>query len=136
VKKWRKRFVNRRITLDKDLRSGKPPWSDLCESLRALIDETPFISCKHMYSKLQIPKTTCLRVLHEDLRFRKMLSKVGSTFDDGERGPVSGHICWGLSWGRAPYQRTNFEHLLIRDELWSYSEYRHYSAWAPSKATL
>jgi transposase len=25
VKKWRKRFVNRRITLDKDLRSGKPP---------------------------------------------------------------------------------------------------------------
>jgi hypothetical protein len=44
VKKWRKRFANGRITLEDDSRSGRPPGIDLCESLRALIDETPYIS--------------------------------------------------------------------------------------------
>jgi transposase len=71
VKKWCKRFVNGRITLEDDPRSGRPPRSNLCESLRALVDENPFISCKRMCQKLRIPKTTCLRVWHEDPGFRK-----------------------------------------------------------------
>jgi transposase len=58
VKKWRKRFVNVRITLEDDPRSGRPPQCDLYESLRALIDESPFVSCKRMCQKLRIPNTT------------------------------------------------------------------------------
>jgi hypothetical protein len=71
MKKWRKRFVNGRIALEGDPRSTRPPRSDFCESLRALIDESPFLSSKRICQKLRIPKTTCLRVLHEELGFRK-----------------------------------------------------------------
>jgi transposase len=31
VKKWRKRFINGRRTLEDDPRSGRPPRSDLCD---------------------------------------------------------------------------------------------------------
>jgi hypothetical protein len=71
VKKWRKRFVNRRITLVNDPQPGRPPRNDCCESLRTLTDETSFISFKRTCQTLRIPKTTCLRVSHEDLGFRK-----------------------------------------------------------------
>jgi hypothetical protein len=71
MKKWHKRFVNVRITLEDNPRSGRPSRSDLCESLWDMIDETPFISCKRMCQKLRIPKTTYLCVLQEDLWFRK-----------------------------------------------------------------
>jgi hypothetical protein len=36
---------------------------------------------------------------------QKMLFKVDSTFDDGERGTVSGYIFQGTPSGRAPCQR-------------------------------
>jgi hypothetical protein len=71
VKKWRRRLVNKRIILKDDLRSGRPPRSGLYESLWALVDEAPFISCKGMCQKLLLPKATCLRVLQEVLGFRK-----------------------------------------------------------------
>jgi transposase len=48
VKKWCKRFINGRIALKDDVRPGRPPKRDLCESLRVLTDEAPFISCKRM----------------------------------------------------------------------------------------
>jgi hypothetical protein len=48
VKKRRKRFVNGRITLEDDPQLGRPPRNDLCESLRAIFDEIPIISCKYM----------------------------------------------------------------------------------------
>jgi hypothetical protein len=71
VKKRRKRFANRRISLEDNSESRKPAQSDLCESVRAFIEESLFITCKHTCQKLQIAKTTCLRVLHEHLGFRK-----------------------------------------------------------------
>jgi hypothetical protein len=71
VKKWRRQFVHGKIGLKDDPRSGKRPRSDLCESLQVLVDQTFFISCKCMCQKLRIAKTTCLRVLYEDLGFRK-----------------------------------------------------------------
>jgi hypothetical protein len=41
AKKFRKQFVNRRITLEEDPRPVRPPRNDFRESLRALVDETP-----------------------------------------------------------------------------------------------
>jgi hypothetical protein len=73
VKKWRKRFVTGRITLEDNPRSGRRPRSDLCESPWALIDEITLISCTCMCQKLWIPKTTCLCVLDEDLVFKNTI---------------------------------------------------------------
>jgi transposase len=56
VKKWCKQFANGRITLKGDPRPRRSPGSDLCEALRALINETPFLSCKRMCQKLQIAR--------------------------------------------------------------------------------
>jgi hypothetical protein len=71
LKKWRKRLANRRITPEDGPRSGRPPQSDVSESLRALIEESPFISCRRMRQKLPTAKTTYLRILHENIGFRK-----------------------------------------------------------------
>jgi hypothetical protein len=71
LNKWHNRFVNGRITLEDNSQSEKSFQSNFCEFLRSLIEETPFISCKRMCQELRIPKTTCLRLLHEDLGFRK-----------------------------------------------------------------
>jgi hypothetical protein len=46
VKKWCNRFVKRRIDLEDDTRSRGPSQSDLCESVQALIQDSPFITCK------------------------------------------------------------------------------------------
>jgi hypothetical protein len=75
VKKWHNRFANARFTREYDPQSGRPPQSDLCESLRTLVDEAPFISCKYMRQKLRIPKTTCVCILHQGLWFRKCCLK-------------------------------------------------------------
>jgi hypothetical protein len=57
VKKWRKCFANGRITLGDDPRSGIPPESDMTESMRALLEEIPLVSCKRMCQKLRISKS-------------------------------------------------------------------------------
>jgi hypothetical protein len=71
VKKWRRHFTNGRVALEGDPRSERPPHSSLCESVRAFIMKNPFISGMRMCQKLQITKTTCLGVRHENLGFRK-----------------------------------------------------------------
>jgi hypothetical protein len=47
---WKKELlsVNGKIALEDDPGSGRPPRSDFCESLQALIDEIPFISWRRM----------------------------------------------------------------------------------------
>jgi hypothetical protein len=134
-KKWHKRFVNGRITLQDDPRSGRPPRSDLYESLRALIDESPFISCKRMCQKPQIPKTTCLRVLHEDLGFRKCYLRWVS--DSMTRNEAQSRVTFTeeLLEVVRHAKETNFELLLTGDESWFYYEYPHEWAWALSRAT-
>jgi hypothetical protein len=74
VKKRRTRIANGRITLEGDPRSGRPRQSDLSESVRALIEESPFFLCKRMSQKLRIAKTTCLHVLHENFDSESVLS--------------------------------------------------------------
>jgi hypothetical protein len=71
VKKWHRWLVNGIIKLEDDPWSERSPQSNLYGSIQALIDETPFISCKYMCQKLWIPKTTYPRVLQGDPGFRK-----------------------------------------------------------------
>jgi hypothetical protein len=65
-----KPLANGRIGLEQHQRSWRRPQSDLCVTFLSLIKETPFIGCKHMFQKLRIAKTTCLRVRHH-LEFKK-----------------------------------------------------------------
>ena len=71
VKKWRKRFKEGRSDIDDDSRSGRPPRMELAETVSSLLEEYPFMSCKAICSRLAIPKTTCLRILHESLGLKK-----------------------------------------------------------------
>jgi hypothetical protein len=136
VKKWRKRFASRRITLESDPRSGRPQQSDLSESVRALIKESPLILCKCMCQKLWIAKTTCPRVMHENIEFRRCYlqwtphsmteneAQCRITFSE-ERFQVVRHA-----------RETNFNNLLTDDESRFFYEYPHNSALASSKDTL
>jgi hypothetical protein len=54
VKKWPKRFANGRNNLEADPRPERRPQSDLCGSVRTLIEESPFIACKGMCQMLRI----------------------------------------------------------------------------------
>jgi transposase len=58
VKMWRKRFANRRINLEDYPSSGRPPQSDLCEAVPALIEESPFITCMRTCQKFRVATTT------------------------------------------------------------------------------
>jgi len=71
VKKWKKRFEEGRSDLDDDFRSGRPPKSDLVKKVSDVLDELPFMSCKTICQMLEIPKTTCLRILHNSLGLKK-----------------------------------------------------------------
>jgi hypothetical protein len=71
VKKRRKRFTNGKINLECDPRSERPLQGNPCESVQAFIKEGRFTNCKGMCQKLCIVKTTCMRVMHERLWFRK-----------------------------------------------------------------
>jgi hypothetical protein len=136
VKTQRQRFVNGSITLEDGRRSERRIRSDHCEFLRVPIDETPFISCKHTCQKLRIPKTICLRILREDLGFRKYyLRWIPHSMTEIEiqcRVISSEEL---LQVARHA-QETKVEHLLTADESWFYCEYLYDSAWAPSRTAL
>jgi hypothetical protein len=82
VKKQRKMLSNGRITLEDDLRSGRVPRSDLSDSLRAIIDEISFISCRRRCQKLEIPKTICAGYFPRRTLVQTMPFEVGSPFND------------------------------------------------------
>jgi hypothetical protein len=136
VKKWRKQFVNGRITLEDDSQSGRPPRSDFSESLRTLIDETSFISWKRMWQKLRILKTTCLRVLHDNFEFRKYYLKCVLHAMTENEAQCLVTCSEELLQVVRHAKEANFEHLLAGDEPWFHYEDPHDSAWAPSRTTL
>jgi hypothetical protein len=89
-----------------------------------------------MCQKLRIPKTTCLRVLHDDLGFRKYYLRWVPHSMTGNEAQCR------VTFSEEPLEvvrhakETNFEHLLTGDESWFYYEYPHDSAWTPPRATL
>jgi hypothetical protein len=122
VRKWRNRFVNGRITLEDDPRSGGPPRSDLCEFLPA------FISCTCICQKLRIPKITCLRVLHEDLGFRKCYLRLVPHSMTENEAQCRVRFFEELLQVVRHVKETNFEHLLSGNEAKFYYGYPHDSA--------
>jgi hypothetical protein len=67
VSKRRLRFQGGSDGLFDVARFGRPSRSDLAALVQSLLQQFPFISCKVLCRKPKIGKTTCLRVLHDDL---------------------------------------------------------------------
>jgi hypothetical protein len=65
-------FANGSITLENDPRSGRSPQSDLSESVRPHIEESPFTLGKRMFQKFRTAKPTCLRILQRKSWAQKM----------------------------------------------------------------
>jgi hypothetical protein len=64
--KWRGCFLQERINLGDNRRSGRPAWLDLSNIISKRFKELSFISCKVLSQHLRISKDTCLRILHEN----------------------------------------------------------------------
>jgi histone-lysine N-methyltransferase SETMAR len=130
VKKWRKRFLKGRTSLEDDLRIGRPKKSDLADPLLQLLQETPFISCKCMCCRLKISKTTCLRVLHEDLGMQKFHCRWVPhellVEQRNDRLVASEHMLEILE----SLNGTDFSTIITGDESWFFYEYSLTSAWA------
>jgi hypothetical protein len=114
-------------------RSGRPPQNDLADALRAMIQEFPFTSCRHLCIHFRIAMTICLRVLHDVLQVKKSnLRWVPHSLDDAqkaERISLSTDLLRILKQS----QKTGFANIITGDELWFYFEYPHQLVWAPSR---
>ena len=136
VKKWRKRFADGRPSLDDDPRPGRPCRSDLANPIQSLLRERPFISCKVICKKLRIPKTTCLRVLHDELGLLKRhLRWVPHRLEDSQKALRVAFSHDILEVLRRT-QENDFAMLLTGDEAWFYSQYQHDSMWADASEEL
>jgi hypothetical protein len=72
MKKWHLRFLQGRTTLVDDPRSGGSLANDRAEAFRCALAEKPFTSCKGLGRHFRIAKTTCLRMLHDELGLQKV----------------------------------------------------------------
>jgi transposase len=77
IYKWHARFRDGRTELSDDPRFGRPQRSDLSEAVSSMLEERPFLSCKLLARHFRIAKTTCSRILREDLALK---SKIVSHF--------------------------------------------------------
>jgi AraC-like DNA-binding protein len=136
VKKWNKRFKAGRSDLGDDKRSGRPPKSDLAESVKNLLDEFPFLSCKAIHTRLGISKTTCLRILHDSLGFEKLnLRWVPYKLTDVQKQVRIDRATELLRLiNETPEDKLC--NIITGDESWFFYEIPITSAWTDSRANL
>jgi transposase len=136
VKKWQKRFREGRSDLFDDPRSGRPLAQDLAGAIRSMLEERPFSSCKSLCRHFRVAKTTCLRILHNDLGLTKLhLRWVPHTLNadqKNERMSLSSQLLAILQ----QEQQIEFERVLTGDESWFFLYYPPDSAWAVSRDAL
>jgi hypothetical protein len=77
IYKWHKHFIQGRTELLDDPRSGRPLRNDRADTLRAMIQEFPFTSCNSLCTNFRLAMSTCLCILHDVLRFKKMHFTMG-----------------------------------------------------------
>jgi transposase len=86
VYKWSARFRAGRIKLPNDRRSIRPGESDVATGIFAMLDKRPFLPCKLIARQFWVAKTTCLRILREDLGLKKFhLRWVSHTIDPPQK---------------------------------------------------
>jgi hypothetical protein len=136
VKKWRSRFLQGRTTLFDDPRSGRPLTQDLAQAVRSMLDEKSFTSCRVLCRHFRIAKTTCLRILHDELGLQQFhlrwVPHALSPNQKSERVTYSNLLLEVLEEA----QRTGFERVITGDESSFFLSDPHNSAWATSRDEL
>jgi hypothetical protein len=77
AEKWHIRLADRIRALEDESRLKQLKKTDLMGKISELIHEKPFASCKSICRRLEIPKTTCFRVLHKELGLTKFDLRCG-----------------------------------------------------------
>ena len=133
VKKWRKRFVEGRTSLCDNPRSERSLSNDLAEAIASMLREKPFASCKALCLQFRIVKTTCLRILHDNLGMKKFnlrwVPHALNSNQKAERVTLSHEILAVLESNR----RNSFRSVITGDESWFFLYYPRDSIWAQSR---
>jgi transposase len=86
VYKWSARFRVGRTKLSNDPRSSRPEKSDVTTGISGMLEERPFLSCKLIARPFRVAKTTCLRILRENLGLKKFhLRRVPQMIDPTQK---------------------------------------------------
>jgi hypothetical protein len=86
VYKWSACFQVQRTKLPNDPRSSMPGETDVATGISAMLEERLFFSCKLIARNFRVAKTTCLRILREDLGLKKFhLRWVPHTIDPTQK---------------------------------------------------
>jgi len=133
VKKWNKRFFEGRTKLEDDTRSGRPQNIDLSRSVLDLLEEFPFMSCKAICTVLEIPKTSCLRILHDTLKMKKFNLRWVPYLLSEEQKQKRVDCCRELL---NVIRYTKQGNLITGDESWFFYHIPAKSAWAQSRKDL
>jgi transposase len=133
VKKWCKRFVEGRTSLCDNPRSGRPLSTDLAKPITSMLKEKPFASYKVLCRHFRIPKTTCLRILHDNLGMKKFnlrwVTHALNSSQKAERVTLSHEILAVLESD----PRNSFQNVITGDESWFFLYYPRFSIWAQSR---
>jgi hypothetical protein len=130
------RFLQERTTLFDDPRCGRPLTQDLAAAVRSMLTEKPFTSCMVLCRHFRIAKTTCLRILHDELGLPKFhLRWVPHELSSNQKSECVTYSSLLLEVLEEAH-RTGFERIITGDELWFFLSYPHDSAWAPSRDEL
>jgi hypothetical protein len=133
IKKSCKRFAERRTSLCDNPRSGRPLANDLAEAIASMLEEKPFASCKVLCRHFRIAKTTCLRILHNNLGMKKFnlhcVSHALNSSQTVERVTFSHEILAVLESDH----RNRFQNFITGDESWFFLYYPRDSIWAQSR---
>jgi hypothetical protein len=73
MKKWSKRFAERRTSLYDDPMCGRPLTNDLTETISSMLKERPDLSCDVLCRHFRIAKGTDLRILHDTLGMKSSI---------------------------------------------------------------
>jgi hypothetical protein len=130
--KWYQLFVDVRIELCDDPRSGRPLRNDLAEALGAMLQECTFTLCKKLCAHLRLAMTMCLYILHYVLLVKKFnLCWVLHALDSNQQSKraVRSSELFEVVTNQG---RNKFDHVITGDKLWFYFQYPHAVVWAPS----
>jgi hypothetical protein len=136
IYKWSARFLVGRTNLSDDPRSGMPQNSDLATGIFAMLERPPLLLCRLIARHFRMAKTTCLRILREDLGLKKFhLRWVPHAIDSAQnrnRVTLSRRLLAILLQER----EKNFMDIMTGDEASFFLHSPHDSAWADSRDDL
>jgi transposase len=133
VYKRHERFMQGRMELFDDPRSGRSLQNDLADALRPTIQEFPFTLCKSLCIHFRLGTDTCLHILHDVLRLQKFnLRWVTHFLGDAQRAK---RVLFSIDLLRVLQEnkKTDFANIMTDDEPWFYFEYPHQSVWVSSR---